>query len=129
MSSLIPAQLANHTMTDNVARTLALTKLQRPPVGRAILPRPRLLARLNVFQGLTLVLAPAGFGKTTLLSTWLETCDLPIAWLSLDEHDDDLAVFVTYLIKALHTIFPDAAGATLAAMNSAVLPPPNGAFS
>ena len=75
------------------------TKLQRPRVGHRLVPRPRLLERLDAAQSLTLVLAPAGGGKTTLLSTWLETCNLPNAWLSLDEHDNDLGLFTTYLIR------------------------------
>ncbi len=85
---------------------ITLTKLQRPRVGHRLVPRPRLLERLDAAQSLTLVVAPAGGGKTTLLSTWLETCNLPNAWLSLDEHDNDLGLFTTYLIKALQTLFP-----------------------
>ena len=69
------------------------------------------------------MLAPAGYGKTTLLSTWLETCNIPNAWLSLDEHDDDLAIFVTNLVGAVHTIFPAAADTTLAAVSGAIAPP------
>ena len=64
------------------------------------------MARLNGLAGLTLVIAPAGYGKTTLLSTWLEQSDLPSAWLSLDEQDNDPALFVTYLISAVRTLFP-----------------------
>jgi len=112
------------TMTDRLARSLTLTKLQRPRVGRRLVPRPYLLDRLNASQSLTLVLAPAGYGKTTLLSTWLETCNIPNAWLSLDERDDDLAIFVTNLVGAVHTIFPAAADTTLAAASGATAPPP-----
>jgi LuxR family transcriptional regulator, maltose regulon positive regulatory protein len=112
------------TMTDRLARSLTLTKLQRPRVGRRLVPRPYLLDRLNASPSLTLVLAPAGYGKTTLLSTWLETCNIPGAWLSLDERDDDLAIFVTNLVGAVHTIFPAAADTTLAAASGATAPPP-----
>jgi LuxR family maltose regulon positive regulatory protein len=111
-------------MTDSLTRSLTLTKLQRPRVGRGLVPRPQLLERLNASQSLTLVLAPAGYGKTTLLSTWLETCDIPNAWLSLDEHDDDLIVFATYLIEAVHTMFPAVADDTLNAINGLIAPPP-----
>jgi LuxR family maltose regulon positive regulatory protein len=112
------------TMTDSVTRSLTLTKLQRPRVGRGLVPRLYLLDRLNASQSLTLILAPAGYGKTTLLSAWLETCQVPSVWLSLDEHDDDPAVFVTYLAQALHTLFPAVADNALAAASGATLPPP-----
>ena len=52
---------------------------------------------------LTLISAPAGFGKSTLVSEWIAKCGRPIAWLSLDEGDNDLTHFLTYLIKALQT--------------------------
>src|SRR5512135_2426744 len=111
-------------MTDSAARSLTLTKLQRPRVGRGLVQRPHLVEQLNASHSLTLVLAPAGYGKTTLLSTWLENCNTPNAWLSLDEHDDDLAIFVTNLVSAVHTIFPAVADTTLAAVNGAIAPPP-----
>jgi LuxR family maltose regulon positive regulatory protein len=111
-------------MTDNLTQSLTLTKLHRPRVGRGLVARPQLLERLNASQSLALVLAPAGYGKTTLLSTWLETCGIPNAWLSLDEHDGDLIVFATYLIKALHTMFPAMADDTLGAINGLTAPPP-----
>jgi LuxR family maltose regulon positive regulatory protein len=53
---------------------------------------------------LTLVSAPAGFGKTTLLSEWAASAGRPVAWLSLDEDDNDPARFMSYLVAALHTI-------------------------
>jgi LuxR family maltose regulon positive regulatory protein len=109
-------------MPDSVLLSLTLTKLQRPRTGRALL-RPHLLERLNASQSLTLVLAPAGYGKTTLLSTWLETCAIPHVWLSLDEHDDAPTVFVTYLIEALRTMFPEATSHTLASISGSITPP------
>ncbi len=54
------------------------------------------------------MIAPAGYGKTTVLSTWLDSGVLTSAWLSLDEQDDDLVGFVTYLVAALRTQFPSA---------------------
>jgi LuxR family maltose regulon positive regulatory protein len=110
-------------MTDNLTRSLTLTKLQRPRVGRGVVPRPRLLEQLNTLHSLTFILAPAGYGKTTLLSTWLETCGVPYAWLSLDEHDNDLAVFVTGLAEALHSMLPGAVDNTLTGLNGMTLPP------
>src|ERR671916_1217636 len=76
-----------------------------PPQPRAVL-RPRLVERLNegLHQKLTLISAPAGFGKTTLVSDWVTGCERPAAWLSLDEGDNDSTRFLAYLVAALQTI-------------------------
>lgn len=92
-------------MTDFGSDSLTKTKLHRPRPIRGLLARPRLVHSLDNSQTLTLLLAPAGYGKTTLLSTWLEGSDLPSAWLSLDERDNDLVVFSSYLASAVHTVF------------------------
>ncbi len=86
--------------------TLLNTKLFIPPLRPKAVPRPRLLERLDegMSRKLTLVCAPAGFGKTTLLSKWLLGCPLPSAWLSLDAADGDSTHFLVYLITALQTI-------------------------
>lgn len=93
---------------------LLQTKFYIPPARSALVLRSRLIERLNagLHRKLTLVSAPAGFGKTTLVSEWV--ADLlsaaidgqtpSIAWLSLDESDNDLTRFLTYLIGALQTI-------------------------
>jgi hypothetical protein len=69
-------------------------------------PAPeRLNAGLIAGCKLTLISAPAGFGKTTLVSEWVVGCEWrPVAWLSLDEGDNDPARFLTYLVAALQTI-------------------------
>jgi LuxR family maltose regulon positive regulatory protein len=96
-----------HTVTDSsLVQPLVLTKLHRPRVGRGLVRRPRLLEQLQSPPGLVLVIAPAGYGKTALLSTWLNTCPLPCAWLTLDHQDNDLSVFASYLIAAVQTQFP-----------------------
>jgi len=74
-----------------------------------LVPRPRLIERLNAgLRGVcTLVSAPAGFGKTTLISEWHTTPtgrQYPLAWLSLDQDDNDPARFLTYLVAALETL-------------------------
>ena len=81
------------------------------------------MQQLNAAANLTLVIAPAGYGKTTLLSTWLETGVVPSAWLSLDEHDNDLVVFVSYLVAAVRTLFPTACHDTLELLQGMTLPP------
>jgi LuxR family maltose regulon positive regulatory protein len=89
---------------------LIKTKLHRPPVAKDHLHRERLIELLdeNLERPLTIVSAPAGYGKTTLVSCWIETCAVTSVWLSLDENDNDLRVFLTYLTSAIQTIFPEA---------------------
>ena len=84
------------------------TKLYISPPPPKAVSRPRLLERLNeglsAGRKLTLISASAGFGKTTLVSEWVASCGQPIAWLSLDEGDNDAARFLTYLVAALQTV-------------------------
>ena len=86
------------------------TKLYIPPPRPKIVLRPRLIERLNDglssgrTPGVTLISASAGFGKTTLVSEWVASCGQPVAWLSLDEGDNDPTRFLTYLIAAMQTI-------------------------
>ncbi|TFE22719.1 LuxR C-terminal-related transcriptional regulator [Cohnella luojiensis] len=82
------------------------TKLYIPAPRPKVVLRPRLNGRLNegLNRKLTLISASAGFGKTTLVSEWLAGCERPVAWLSLDEGDNDPTRFLTYLIAALRTI-------------------------
>ena len=80
---------------ENNTEPIIRTKLHRPPIDRAHLHREHLLNRLS--QGrcrpLALVSAPAGYGKSTLVSCWLQDCNVPSAWVSLDENDNDLRIF------------------------------------
>ena len=86
---------------------LLQTKLYVPPIRPSLVSRPQLINKLNEsLQGkLTLVAAPAGFGKTTLVAAWIgeqqAVAELPIAWLSLDEGDNDLPRFLRYLMAAV----------------------------
>ncbi|MCJ7660894.1 MAG: LuxR C-terminal-related transcriptional regulator, partial [Anaerolineales bacterium] len=83
-------------------------KLYIPPPRPDLVPRPRLTERLEAgTRGkLTLVSAPAGYGKSTLVSEWVARSNVPVAWLSLDASDNDLARFFSYLIAALQGINP-----------------------
>jgi LuxR family maltose regulon positive regulatory protein len=143
------ANLANDTLQ---RRPLLQTKLYIPPVRPDLVSRPRLLERLNagLHRKLTLISAPAGFGKTTLLSEWInsgvrsrqyevgseqgrtnEICPTPysllptprFAWLSLDESDNDPARFLVYMIAALRTIEPNIGKGALSALQSPQPPP------
>ncbi len=87
--------------------------------------RARLTKRLNegVQRKLTLISAPAGFGKTTLVSEWVAVIDWKIAWLSLDEGDNDPARFISYMIAALQTIKAGIGAGLLAALQSSQMLP------
>jgi LuxR family transcriptional regulator, maltose regulon positive regulatory protein len=104
---------------------LLRTKLYRPRATGDLVHRPRVYEILNRYldRPVTLVCAPAGFGKTTLLSAWLERCPVPSAWLALDKGDGDLAIFLSYFVAAIRTLFPAACADTLALLQAPVLPP------
>src|SRR5207248_10231039 len=99
-------------IASRVPGSIVQTKLYVPRRRAATVPRPRLSDRLRrgIEARLTLVSAPAGFGKTTLLAAALQgTADgkRVIAWLSLDPSDNDPTAFWTYVIAALQTVAPD----------------------
>ena len=110
--------------------TLLLTKLTRPLLAADQIDRPRLIEMLDrgLPGPLTLVSAAAGFGKTTLVSVWIDrltTPDglpLPAAWLSLDESDSDLELFLRYFVAAIRTVFPAACAETLALLQAPFAP-------
>ena len=116
-----------------MATPLLQTKLYIPPARPELVPRPRLIGRLSAGLGrkLTLISAPAGFGKTTLLSEWLHrrgavtqrgwaqaAAPLHVAWLSLDESDNAPAHFLAYFIAAIQTIHQDIGQSVVAALQS-----------
>jgi len=104
---------------------LLRTKLHRPVVTPELVQRPRLESRLDegLKRKLVLVSAPAGFGKTTLISQWLEACSCPAVWLSLHEGDSDLPIFLRYLIAAIRTLSTDACSMTWDLLHAPQLPP------
>ncbi len=102
---------------------LLATKLHVPRRRHGVVPRPRLYERLNRLVGssLALVSAPAGFGKTTLLTEWLASLSAQgraVAWLSLDQRDNDPVSFWTYLVAALQTATPGTGVETMALLGS-----------
>ncbi|MEJ2736904.1 MAG: LuxR C-terminal-related transcriptional regulator [Anaerolineae bacterium] len=115
-----------------MATTLLNTKLYIPPARPDLVPRPRLIEQLNACLGqsppgfgrkLSLICAPAGFGKTTLLIQWIRACSrlepqVAAAWLSLDRGDNDPNRFWTYVIAALQTIHPSVGQSVLAMLQS-----------
>ena len=102
------------------------SKFHQPPVPPDHVHRSELVNRLNnnIPQGLVLVSAPAGYGKSTLVSCWLEASEKPGTWLSLDEDDNELRQFLLVFVTAIQKIFPDAARETLALLNAPTLPSP-----
>jgi LuxR family transcriptional regulator, maltose regulon positive regulatory protein len=105
--------------------SILATKLYLPRLRPNVVSRPRLIEQLSagLHRKLTLVSAPAGFGKTTLVSTWVAFIERPTAWLSLDEGENDPTRFLTYLVAALQTIAPRIGGGVLSALQSSQPPP------
>jgi LuxR family maltose regulon positive regulatory protein len=115
------------TLLDS-AGPLLETKFYVPRLRRGVVPRPRLNERLSrgAESKLTLISAPAGFGKTTLLAEWLSTVPAgrqSVAWLSLDQADNQPVSFWTYLITALQTAVPGIGAGALAVLHEPQPPP------
>ena len=114
---------------------ILLTKLTKPPLRANIVSRSRLLKRLDtgLIRGgefnrkLSLVAAPAGYGKTTLVSDWVDHTGLPVCWISLDESDNDPRRFFTYLIAALQQV-EGGIGAGISSALEAQQAPPDDVF-
>ena len=99
---------------------LLKTKLNIPPARPDLVTRQRLVEMLNtgLYRKLTLISAPAGFGKTTLVSSQITRLKVPVAWLSLDDGENDLNRFLAYLVAALQTIQCDLGQGVLTALHS-----------
>jgi LuxR family maltose regulon positive regulatory protein len=100
------------------------TKLYPPPITPDLVPRSEILERLEQDQHwpLTLISAPAGYGKSIVASMWLQTSGLPGGWVSLDETDNDLHTFVSYMLAAIQTVVPDKLNQTQALLKAPSLP-------
>jgi LuxR family maltose regulon positive regulatory protein len=109
----------------SVGGLLLSTKFNVPSTRADVVVRPRLLERLDKGSKgkLTLISAPAGYGKTTLLGEWVLRSDLPVGWLSLDGGDNDSTTFFSYLISALQTVEPDIVEGILWSLHSPQPPP------
>lgn len=107
---------------------LLKTKISIPPPRSQLVSRNRLLVRLaeGASGPLTLISGPAGFGKTTLISDWISTGDdhRHVAWFSLDQDDNDLVRFVSYLVASLRTVEPGIGRAPLSLLGSLQTPTP-----
>ena len=109
-----------------MSTALLTTKLYSPTLRAGLVARPRLVERLTTGLAcrLTLVSAPAGFGKTTLIAAWLRGGGRAYTWLSLDEADNDPVRFTAYLLAALQKIDPHIGQAAQALMQMPQPPPP-----
>ena len=92
------------------AQILLRTKLNKPVISKDLIARPRLYVTLDMGlqRPFTLISAPAGYGKTTLVSSWLQSVSRPSLWVSLDENDNDLRLFLRYFINAIQLQHPTA---------------------
>ncbi|MBW1799595.1 MAG: response regulator [Deltaproteobacteria bacterium] len=99
---------APETATEFQSEPILRSKLIRPPLAADIIPRARLIEALEEGRerALSLISAPAGYGKSILASQWLEVCGWPHAWLSLDTSDNDQRMFLTYLLAAMEKVIP-----------------------
>ena len=106
---------------------LLAAKFHRPAAPHHAVPRPALVARLNgglaARRPLTLIAAPAGYGKTPLAAEWVAGLGRPVAWLALDEADDDPLRFCTYFVAALQRVHPAIGAELLPALLAGQLPP------
>jgi LuxR family transcriptional regulator, maltose regulon positive regulatory protein len=109
------SRLSMHTSPGNAPTIdhhmpLVQTKVYGPLKRSDLITRDRLLERLN--EGLsgpfTLLCAPAGFGKTTLIAQWIQSMNRSKVWLSLEEYDNELHIFIRLLASALQSAFPEA---------------------
>ena len=101
---------------DALAAQLLATKLLVPTLAPEVVPRPRLVARLTeaTRRRVTLVAAPAGFGKTTAVAAWIAETRPPVAWLAMDEDDNEPGRFLVHLVGAVRSRWPEVGGAALA---------------
>lgn len=117
-------RLLDRYVTEVASIALLTTKLHIPAPCPNLVPRPQLLLRLSdglkLGHKLTLVSAPAGFGKTNLLSEWAASLDVPksVAWLSLDMEDNNQARFWAYVIAALQNVLEEVGETTAAFLRS-----------
>ncbi|MGC5323945.1 LuxR C-terminal-related transcriptional regulator [Brevibacillus sp. SYSU BS000544] len=104
--------------------TILKTKLFIPRLPHMMISRDRLLQKMNQFctTRLLIVSAPSGFGKTTLLSDWIQQLGHPAAWVSLDKEEDDLARFWAYVISAFQKNHQSLGNQVLALLQSTIQP-------
>ncbi|MEM7348891.1 MAG: AAA family ATPase, partial [Chloroflexota bacterium] len=103
---------------------LIKTKIQVPQLSAPLVDRQRLTSRLDeaLTKKLTLISAPAGSGKTTVVLEWLRSSTYPVAWISLDDGDNDISRFLIYLAEALEQCHPNRGKNAIALLRSPTPP-------
>jgi len=116
--------MATH-LENSVSHPIIRTKINKPRLTSDLVQRPHLVEYLNrgLDRKLTLVSAPAGFGKTTLVLSWLGVCQKPSVWLSLDESDNDLSIFLLYFVAVIRNRYPQACENANRLLEANQLPP------
>jgi len=111
---------------ENLQELVVATKVRRPLLPRDLVTRARLLGALEegVEMPVMVVAAPAGYGKTTLVSHWLESAQRRSAWVSLGEEDDDLEPFVLHLVAAMRQMSPASMTRVTGFIREGALPSP-----
>lgn len=106
---------------------LGMTKLIAPAIDDGWVKRSDLIGRMNegLSRRVTLISAPAGYGKSTLAAQWLDDLAQPSVWISLDQGDRELDVFVRYLLVSLETAWPDFGAQVHRTLQGTKLPPPS----
>ena len=120
------ALLSEHERSmESASEPLLRTKFHRPPVSSDIIPRMRLIEVLEEGRqrAMTLITAPAGYGKSILASQWLTASRGRSAWLSLDKGDNDLRLFLRYLLEAIRQLFPAIELHTSSLLQAVSMPP------
>ncbi len=104
---------------------LLTTKFHVPRIPKRLVHRPHLnqLLQRGLEQPLTLIAAPAGFGKTMAVCDWIRQQALPVAWVSFDEHDNEPVQFWTYVLTAVERLYPGSATTALAMLQTPHIPP------
>ena len=112
------------SISGEMTSRILYTKLHRPPISADIIPRVRLFEILEngFIHPMTLISAPAGYGKSILVSQWLEISAAPGGWASLDDSDNDLPIFLSYFLEVIQTVFPRQKLKTRSLLNNKNLP-------
>lgn len=114
-----------HARHGQLSEKIMAGKLQKPNLPAAMVHRKELFEKLQegLEKKMTLVLSPAGYGKSTLVCDWLDRSVRKQAWLTLDKLDNELQLFLNSLVSAIRSIFPGACEQLLNLVNAANLPP------
>ena len=110
-----------------VGATILQTKTIIPPLHPNLIPRSRLTEQIEtgvqLGHRLSLMAAPAGFGKTTVVSVWAHQSKRGVAWYSIDDSDNEVSIFWTYVIASIQTVLPDFAGEVFTSLTASPPPP------